>query len=231
MNQIKECALAECLGVVNLKQGPSFRGLEVKGIYSDEIEARIRSLLEPPSSFFASVEKDFGDRVTQKLKELNELNPNALSMSNDIFIQFLEGGKVRMTAANTQNDTGESIVRRTIDRWQFWIQREGYDITLDCCCCFDKYNADQGIQCRNGHFYCSEGSQNEQCFSLSVQSQILQVQFRDGYSLCCPNCNDPYDSQAVAAHLPANVCLQELPRKSRRWPSIEKICCLGRGVQ
>ena len=151
MNMIKECALDECLGVVKIKMlSPSRRGLQVTGIYPDGIEARIRSLLETPSPYFASIEKDYGNRVSQKLLKLS---PGALSMSNDILIQFLDNGRVRLTAVNYKKDSGLVIIRRTIDKWGFWIQQEGYNVMYECCCCYDKYNADQGITCKNGHFF------------------------------------------------------------------------------
>jgi hypothetical protein len=65
----------------------------------------------------------------------------------------------------------------------------------------DDSNSDEGITCEKGHFFCSVGSADEQCFNMLVKSAIPQLKGQDG-KLLCSCCGAKFNTQAVANHLP-----------------------------
>ena len=75
---------------------------------------------------------------------------------------------------------------------------EGYFV--ECRCCLDHRNPDQGISCANGHFYCSV----EQCFETAISAQILHLRTRED-GLICPECGAQYKLQETANHLSDSI--------------------------
>jgi hypothetical protein len=76
-------------------------------------------------------------------------------------------------------------------------------------CCFSDRNADEGILCRKGHFFCSVGPDEEQCFASLVKSQFLTLHTREDYCLVCPQCDEPFEKRMVASCL-SNSMFEQL---------------------
>ena len=196
--QIQEAVFEECLGTVNLE---IVNELNIRGTDLCGIKARINSLLDEPSPFFSTRILTFGKRITSCLKEVDK---KELSKSNDIFIEFMSGGKLQMTAVRRKGEaatTAKLRLENEIAKLDFWIKQSKYNAFYLCCCCYEDFNIDQGIICKNGHFYCSEG----ECFATLVKSQILELSSRKDDSLLCPLCSVPFQKRDVASNLSEDV--------------------------
>jgi len=173
-------------------------GLLVKGLNAELATRSIRDCLQPPSRHFARCEQKYPKRVIHSIKQWLD-DPTA------IYAQVVtDDSKIRFYGVNSKSRSGADNIKLTMEKIKFWIEQEGHDrfLTSTCGCCFDEYNLDQGIQCAEGHFYCSGSS--DSCFSMAIKAQINQIRTSE-VGLVCPVCNTPYSQKDIAAHLPESV--------------------------
>lgn len=198
--RIQEAALEECLGTVNRE---IVNELNIRGIGHNGMRARINSLLDEPSPYFASRIMSYGERIITSLRELKMIE---ITKSNNLYIQFMSIEKLRMTAVRRKGEAvnaAKFLLENEVAKLDFWIKQEKYNDFYSCVCCFERFNMDQGIICENGHFFCSSGEvESDQCFATSAKSQFLQLSSRKDHSLLCPVCSAPYEKKEVASDLP-----------------------------
>lgn len=171
----------------------------IEGLHVAMIGQMIRSMLAPPSNHFLCEERVFKSRIMNHLVELlqTEGQRSLVPDQKTTMIQILEDiSGIRITALNTQSSVAKDSIRQVCGKLDFWIDREEYNKYLTCGCCFGEYNCDQGVQCRNEHFFCSEAV----CFETAVESQIHSIRTRDE-GLVCPECKTEYEMKEIAPHL------------------------------
>ncbi|CAM9121551.1 unnamed protein product [Heterosigma akashiwo] len=209
---IQEGAFEKGLGFVEKYSsgGIGRHGLHVEGIHVNEICHYAKDTFQPPSKHFSIVECEYGPRIINNLRVILE-NPGKqqiLKLSSKVHVQILNETHIRFVAVNSRHgNEAKILIQNIIGKLEFWIRQEGYDTFIQCGCCFENRNHDQGVRCANGHFYCS----TDQCFELMVSAQILQIRNRDDDSLRCPECDASYPIQTIASHLPADT-----------WSQVEK---------
>jgi hypothetical protein len=208
---IQESALEAGLGTVALRSNDATRpsaaagqnGLLITALDPDDIVARVRSLLEEPSVHFATVTKTYGKRVISILKARAD---KSVFMEPNLLAEYLNEGKLRMTTVRTDRKSANELLKSAVDTLEFWIRTEKYDDFQECRCCGEERNADQGIACAKGHFYCSLGDgESDQCFAALARSQFIHLHTRQEYCLRCPECEEPYDTKSVASNLPESL--------------------------
>jgi len=120
---------------------------------------------------------------------------------------------VSICAVNYPRNVGEQIISTVLEKIQFWIEQEGYDRFIDCCCCMDSFNRNEGVLCKNGHFFCASADEesDEGCVNAMVRAQFVNIGHQDTCVLCSV-CKDPFDYQKLARFLRADV-----------WKSLEEI--------
>jgi hypothetical protein len=195
---LQELALEEGLGTIYLTCKDRKDGLVLKGLHVNEIRKGVSAMLEPPSPHFVMETKEYGERVLDGLREEVERNGwICLSGSQDVLIEFIGDSQLCLWAVHKNGKAATELVEQVFGKINFWIQREGYDNFLDCGCCCEPRNRDEGVVCKNGHFYCSK----EACFEGAVMSQIQHLSSRVDSSLLCPDCKVPYKMKDIAAHM------------------------------
>ena len=208
-DELKQIAFEEGCGIVSRDCVAGKQGLVVKGVNVDDIHVCILSILTPPSHYFHIESYSFGERVLESLKDSSDW-ANTLTDSNDIHIQFTGSTDIQVTAVHSRNGNAKANVKRVHRTIQFWVDREGYSTFNECVCCGEDRNEDQGVACSNRHFFCSAGQEDECCFAAAISSQINEIRSREE-GLVCPSCQEPYDIQKIASHLPEPV-----------WASVQK---------
>ncbi len=199
-HHIQTAAFEEGLGTVQL--GTAYE-LSIRGIDPSCIVARINSLLNAPSPYFATRILSYSERIITSLKGLKK---GEISQSRDLHIEFLSDGELRMTGVKTRKHEVNDLLNNEVAKLDFWIKQEKYDDFVSCGCCFGEFNKDQGIICENGHFYCSSSEDsNGECFAMLAKSQFLYLSSRADHSLLCPECDTPYGNKDVASNLPTEV--------------------------
>ena len=202
--RIQEAAFEEGLGAVN--RDTVNNEFKIRGIGHNGIMARINSLLDEPSPYFASRIMNYSERINTRIRasKIDET-----SKAKNLYIQFMSDGKLRITGVRRKGqgvDSAKVALENEIAKLDFWIKQEKYDDFYSCGCCYELFNMDQGITCENGHFYCSSGEEeSEQCFATLAKSQFLQLSTRQDHSLLCPICSAPYGKKAVASNLSSEV--------------------------
>jgi hypothetical protein len=200
-SQIEETVFEDGLGFVSRQCDSRGRGLLIKGLHSVSIQSSVKALFETPSIHFAMEERQYGERIIASLKELMKTTngKQSIARSADVLVQ-VENTGMRVYGVHSTEQPGDTLVQEVFAKIAFWIEREKYDCYLRCSCCCEDRNPDQGVACRNNHFYCSV----EECFSTAIFSQINLFSVREG-GFACPECDLPYDSQDMAKHLPPEV--------------------------
>lgn len=177
-------------------------GLTLNGIDIDTIEGCIISLFDL-KKYRALEEREYGTRVINSVKHIlqNHEDAHKLAGSDNVLIEVRGTSLIRIVAVeNPTGVSGESRISQVFQKLDFWVNQEGYGDFTQCSCCFEECNADQGVTCDNGHFYCSI----EGCFALAVGAQINNLGCRED-GILCPECNAPYNTQLIAPHLPPGV--------------------------
>ena len=156
-------------------------------------------LASTPLDDFVDQTQSFGDRIIQRVQAMLDKNPKALTESPDVRIH-ISGNTIRVLSANTKKK-GKKLVQQVFDKIAFWVQGENYDSFLTCDSCLGSYNADQGICCSDGHFYCTRHNGDDtSCFDKLVATQIEALR-SDEQGIVCPSCRKPYAENDVAAHM------------------------------
>jgi hypothetical protein len=216
-------ALQEGQGTVHKQRFGTTEGLLITGIDLDSMQACVESLFMSPSPYFRVVRRTYSDRFIPKVQDLLSTDPKELVKSENVLIQVHQEECdieiIAVTSNSDQDDCGTDPVFELLD---FWVKREGYDQFQECGCCRDDRNPDQGVACRNNHFYCSVGSDGElPCFATAIKSQILQIHTREEGPVC-PECQAQYDLQEISAHLPKSIWKQVLDAMESRKVNKEK---------
>jgi hypothetical protein len=206
--EIQEYALEEGLGCVSKQRQAGRQGLFVKGLHVETIVSGVKAMLESPSKHFVLEERHYIDRVIDSIGELIQTDEGrrSITSSESALIQVVEPeSKVRVYGVHSSGANGGDVVRDVIERIAFWMNQEGYGTLVECGCCFEERNLDQGLICSNNHFYCSVGEKS--CFATLISSQVNQIRSSET-GLACPECCSPYDIKDVAFHLQSNVSIE-----------------------
>jgi hypothetical protein len=206
--EIQEYAFEEGLGCVTKQAQAGRQGLFVKGLHVESIVSGVKAIMQPPSRHFVLEERHYIDRVIDSIGELIQTGDGlrSITSSESALIQVVKPeSKVRIYGVHSSLVSGGDMVRDVIERIAFWIKQEGYGMFVECGCCFEKRNFDQGLVCSNNHFYCSVGEKS--CFATLISSQINQIRSSE-IGLACPECCSPYDTKDVAFHLPSSVWVE-----------------------
>ena len=165
-------------------------GIYFRGIHVEETMKGCLELLNPPSDHFAIETREYGERVVEYIGDTLRTKPELLispTESKRALVEILSETSIRVSAVRWHDRTASETIQSVLGKIKLWISVEGYDKFVECCCCLDKRNPDQGVMCSNGHFFCSVGGS----FDEAVASQIVQIQSRPENQLLCPICNDP----------------------------------------
>lgn len=226
---LQEVALKEGLTQIEIRNnhwGDGEFGIAIRG-HKDSRECALGKivsyLFDPPSNFFFQKSKAFSRRVVSKLSEKSreDIYETILGkFSERAFIEFSDED-ILICAINHKN-AGNQIVFGVFEKLSFWVKQEGHDKFIDCCCCMDSFNLDQGIQCARGHFYC--GGVDDSCISYMVKSQLEQIQHQDN-TVVCSVCNESIDTQSLAPLLPEQTWneLEETRIDSKVKVRVEKL--------
>ena len=196
-NQMQDFAFYDGLARVALTRMNGKSGILLTGLHVGNTLRHCLKMLEPPSDHFAVESRDFGERIVDKVRTILHKKPDELIGSSYVLVQVLDDTQVRFIGVHSSRDSATKAIQNVITKIEFWMSQEGYDEFVECCCCMDEKNLDEGVRCGNGHFICSE-----RCLELAVESQVVHIQSREGDPLVCPMCNCPYPTQTLAAHLP-----------------------------
>jgi len=205
MQEIQEMALEEGLGCLSKRCSGGRKGLLVTGLHVDAIAEKVKAAFSLPSQHFVKEEYCYSTRVIGSLKNLMQTDDGRrlVSSSANALLELIEADtKVVLYGVNSRNKSGADEVRDVIDKIKFWVRQENYNSFLQCGCCLENHNPDQGISCSNGHFYCS-GDQDA-CFSVSIRAQINLIRSSTA-GLVCPDCGVSYSSKDVASNLPTEL--------------------------
>ncbi|KAL7558501.1 hypothetical protein ACA910_008100 [Epithemia clementina (nom. ined.)] len=175
-------------------------GILLTGMLVEELIQPCLDMLNPPSNHFAVETRDYGERVVENIRNIVKSKPQRLigsHLSKHVYMEIMSDTTIRLSAVRYKNEPGSKAIQEVLAKLDFWMSQEGYDKFIQCCCCFDERNADEGVQCSNGHFFCSIGS----CFDNAIKTQIVNIDSRQEDPLLCPMCDDPYQAQKLAAHL------------------------------
>ena len=180
-------------------------GISIQGVdIGSAVNRVLDALSAPPEKYFISREKPILSK--RVLKGITSI----LSKGQDDFIprKFqslvfvgVSHDVIKACCVNNNSGLSRTVLDQVFEKVDFWTKREGYDQFNECCCCMEDSNADEGITCPNGHFFCSVGTDDEQCFNLLVKSSIPQLKGQDG-NLLCSICGVGFNTQTAAHHLP-----------------------------
>lgn len=175
--------------------------LIVSAIDADLVLARILSLLSSHSSPHFCVEtRTFqNDRCIQIASDVQQNQKGEDSHR----LAEIDGNVVTVTALPTKDRSARDCISHFFRTVDLLIERQGLNKYISCGCCFEDFNLDQGVQCQNGHYYCSAGGNG--CFAQAVSSQILELSTRATHddTLHCPDCGDKYDDIVLTSNLPS----------------------------
>mmetsp|Transcript_29023 Transcript_29023/g.49474 ORF Transcript_29023/g.49474 Transcript_29023/m.49474 type:complete len:416 (-) Transcript_29023:142-1389(-) len=179
-------------------------------------------LFDPPSDFFVQQSKSLSSRVVKKLikKTQSEINDMILErFAPHAFVEF-SNNEIIICASN-QSRSGDQIIYQVFEKLSFWIKQEGHDKFVDCDCCFDSFNLDEGLACRKGHFYCGG---KEGCIGAMVKEQLERMQHQDN-AISCSICQETIDTRSLAPHLSNEtwLALEEARIDSKVKLRVEKL--------
>jgi hypothetical protein len=203
---LQELALKEGLTQLEIRNncwGDGEFGIAIRGNKEtrDDVIVQIATyLFDPPAKFFVEETKSYSKRVVTKLSEKprSEIYETILGKFSDrAFIEFYED-KIMICASNHPYDVGKQIVFNVFEKLTFWVKQEGHDKFIDCCCCMDSYNHDEGVLCAKGHFYCGG---IDGCIGAMVQEQLQRIQHQENV-IICSICETSIDTQSLAPFLP-----------------------------
>jgi len=127
-----------------------------------------------------------------------------ISASNNVRIEVKEESITVLAVVAQTKTAAAQLVNQVFDKIDFWIEQEEYNKFVECSCCMDRRNFDQGVSCENGHFFCAVDKSQEDCLAVAISSQINNIGFQDG-KVICPTCSSPYSIQDIAPHLPGDI--------------------------
>ena len=202
---MQQAALEQGLGVLQLRRKDTLNGLQIRGMDPKSIKNSVLGLLEQPSPHFVIDQRRYSSRVISKLQD----DATSLCLDPAVKIDFLDDTRVQLIAVETRRSKDASNARLlltgVIETIEFWVGQEGYNQFATCICCAEENNLDQGIKCQNGHFFCSTGPVDEQCFATMATSQFECLRSQENPSLVCAQCSEPFNTKTVAAHLPEDI--------------------------
>ena len=225
---LREMAMKEVLAQIEIRNnhwGKGEYGIAVRG----SKDARERAvgelatyLFDPPSDFFVQQSKSLSSRVVKKLikKTQSEINDMILErFAPHAFVEF-SNNEIIICASN-QSRSGDQIIYQVFEKLSFWIKQEGHDKFVDCDCCFDSFNLDEGLACRKGHFYCGG---KEGCIGAMVKEQLERMQHQDN-AISCSICQETIDTRSLAPHLSNEtwLALEEARIDSKVKLRVEKL--------
>ncbi|KAL7533872.1 hypothetical protein ACHAXR_005501 [Thalassiosira sp. AJA248-18] len=150
-------------------------------------------LIDPPPQFFVQDSKTFSCRV---VKLLSRKSKEILGKFSKLAFAEFNDDTVLICASN-QNNTGKQIVFSIFEKLTFWVKQEGHDKFIDCNCCLDSFNLDQGVECGNGHFYCGG---KDGCIGSMVKEQLGRIQHQANMVICSI-CQEPIETRSLAPFL------------------------------
>lgn len=224
---LREVAMKEGLAQIEIRNnhwGEGEYGIAVRG----SKDARERAvgelatfLFDPPSDFFVQQSKALSSRVVQMLDEKtqSEIHDTILGrFASHAFVEF-SNDEIIICASN-QSRRGNQIICQVFEKLSFWIKQEGHDKFVDCSCCFDSFNLDQGLACKKGHFYCGG---KDGCIGAMVQEQLTRMQHQD--AITCSICHEAIDTRSLAPHLSNEtwLALEEARIDSKVKLRVEKL--------
>lgn len=198
LRDMETLAFEEGLSCVEKRCVRGEKLLVIVGLHAQSLKNTLGKMLVPPSRYFGIEEREYGERVITDLKAALHRDGDAkFSGSKDVLVEILDESRMHVVAVAPSQQERGVLFRGVLDKIEFWMSQEGYDEFVECQCCLEERNSDQGVMCEKGHFFCSV----ERCFATAVQSQLLNIRKRDEW-LICPQCESPYDLRNVANHVP-----------------------------
>lgn len=196
----QECAFEE--GMCTISLCDKRQGLIAKGIHLAEVTMRVNNLFLGPNKHFVIQRKKYNKRVLQLIQNgLKNGNHPEFSSPRAYLDVELNKSSLRVAAVESHGESALRTADRVFEMVNFWIRTKGYNQTWTCGCCLEERVSGEGLVCPNGHFFCSVGPEEEQCFASAVRSQVNQIRSRK-HAVECSQCGAPYDNQVVARHLP-----------------------------
>lgn len=194
---IQNLAFEDGLARVRLDTRGEDKGLLIEGLHIDSTRDSILAALCPPSQFFEVAKREFGERVTRRLKGLQKSHTgrqHLIPSGTMTHLHILDESSVVIYSISTPRQTGKEALARVLEKIEFWVREEEYDKFKTCGCCLENRNLDEGICCPNNHFYCKAND----CVEQAISSQIINIRGREEDVLLCPECASPYDMQLLA---------------------------------
>lgn len=198
---LQDITMREGLAQIEIRNnhwGEGAYGIAVRGskyAQGRAIEELDTYLKDPPLDFFVQKSKTLTTRVIKILREQTQSEILG-SFALHAFIEFSKEDEIIICASN-QSNRGDQIICQVLEKLSFWIKQEGHDKFVDCSCCLDSFNLDQGLACKNGHFYCGG---NDGCIGAMVKEQLQRMQHQDG-AIACSICHETIDTRSLALHL------------------------------
>jgi hypothetical protein len=203
---LREMAMKEGLAQIEIRNNPwgeGEYGIAVRGS-RDARESAVGQLatylFDPPSNFFVQQSKSLSRRVVEKLsgKTQSEINDMILGkkFAKCAFVEFSDD-EIIICACDQPRCGAAQMISQVFDKLSFWMKQEGHDKFVDCICCMDSFNLDEGVVCREGHFYCGGKSG---CIGVMVKEQLQRIQHQDN-AITCSICQETIDTRSLAPHL------------------------------
>lgn len=191
-------------------------GLAIRGsrLAIDNVVASIVPyLFDPHPNFFIQGSKLFSTRVIEKLREKSTKGLYEMILgkfSNRAFIDLADQ-EVHICACDNPRNTGQQIISIVFEKLSFWVKQERLDKFVDCCCCMDSFNLDEGVLCPNKYFYCGGGSEQETCTGMLVKEQLSRIQHQCN-AIICSICQADIDTRCLASVL-----------SKEQWRTLEEV--------
>eukprot|EP00804_Cyclotella_cryptica_P000652 CCRYP_014677-RA/>CCRYP_014677-RA protein AED:0.37 eAED:0.35 QI:0/-1/0/1/-1/1/1/0/466 len=203
---LQEQAMKEGLAQIEIRNnmwGGGEYGIAIRGnrFAQERAEMQIIAyLFDPPSQFFVEDSKTLSSRVIEKLREERSRSDILGKYSKRAFLD-ISNEKMSICALNYPRNAGQQIISSVFEKVAFWMRQEGHDKFIDCCCCMDSYNLDEGVKCVNGHFYCGG---KDSCIDAMVNEQLDRIQHQDN-TIVCSICNANVDTRSLASVLSKKI--------------------------